>query len=534
MLDQHGEHRGDDAAEEYRRAGVAGGGWLDVSLGSKMDELIPRREFLKKVQAMGLGLAAGPLLSGIARAGETGARPNVLLVIFEDWGPYLGCYGHTDMFTPNVDKLAEEGQRFTNCFSMAPVCSPGRSTLMTGMSQYTTHSEQHRTAKADKRPLPAGAKSLPQIFRDAGYFTALGCGYSQKVDLNFQFESAEIYQGSDWKERKPGQPFFAHTTFLDTHRKWKHDHDHPIDPAKVTLPAWYPDTPLTRADWAMGLESAQIDDRCLGELITRLKNEGLYDNTIIVVTADHGIALPRGKQFLYSQGLHIPLVIRWPASVKPSTVDDRLVSNIDIEPTILALAGLPIPPTVQGKDVLNPANPARRYIFAGRDKMDETHDAMRAVRSHDFEYILNLMPERAYCQFNNYKESCYPGLATLNVLHMENKLSPVQDAFMKPSKPEEELYDLRKDPDEVHNLANDPAYADVLNELRAELKQWRDSVGDPGVTEVFRNSGWSSKYPTRSLQAWEQIESQWETYVLHDGPYPHIKAPSGFEVSKKA
>jgi uncharacterized sulfatase len=144
------------------------------------------------------------------------------------------------------------------------------------------------------------------------------------------------------------------------------------------------------------------------------------------------------------------------------------------------------------------------------------------------------MPERAYCQFNNYKESCYPGLATLNVLHMENKLSPVQDAFMKPSKPEEELYDLRKDPDEVHNLANDPAYADVLNELRAELKQWRDSVGDPGVTEVFRNSGWSSKYPTRSLQAWEQIESQWETYVLHDGPYPHIKAPSGFEVSKKA
>lgn len=452
-------------------------------------------------------------------------RPNVLLIILEDWGPYLGCYGQKEMLTPNLDRLAAEGRRYTDCFSMAPVCSVGRSSLMTGLSQYTTHSEQHRTAEADKRELPPGVKSLPQIFRDAGYFTALGCGYGKKIDLNFKFPTKEIYLGNAWSERKSGQPFFAHTTFLDTHRKWKHDPSHPIDPAKVTLPAWYPDTPLTRADWAMGLESAQIDDQHFGEIVARLKHEGLYDNTIIVVTADHGIALPRAKQFLYNEGLHIPLIIRWPGAVKPGTVDKRLVSNIDLVPTILALAGMPIPPTVQGKDILNPTNEPRRYIFAGRDKMDDTHDAMRAVRSHDYEYILNLMPERAYAQFNEYKESEYPGLAVMNVLHLENKLSPAQDAFMQPGKPAEELYDLRNDPDEVHNLAPDPASAGVLKEMRAELQQWRQSVGDPGVTEAFRNSGWSAKYPTRSLPEWQQIESNWEHYVLHGGAFPKIGNP---------
>ena len=403
---------------------------------------------------------------------------------------------------------------------------------MTGMSQYTTHSEQHRTSEVAKLELPPGVKSLPQIFRDAGYFTALGCcpyRGADKVDLNFKFPTKEIYLGTNWDARKPGQPFFAHTTILDTHRIWKHDPSHLIDPAKVTLPAWYPDTPMTRTDWAMGLESAQIDDRHFGELVARLKSDGLYDNTIIVVTADHGIALPRAKQFLYNEGLHIPLIIRWPATVKPGTVDERLVSNIDLEPTILAMAGLPIPPTVQGKDLLNPANAPRRYIFAGRDKMDATHDAMRAVRSQDYEYILNLMPERAYAQFNAYKEKEYPGLAVMNVLHLQEKLTPAQDAFMQPSKPPEELYDVRNDPDEVYNLAADPAYAGVLKEMRAALEQWRLSVGDPGVNELFRHSGWSPMYPTRSLPEWEQILSQWEEYVLHGGSYPFIEMPSVFK-----
>ena len=160
--------------------------------------------------------------------------------------------------------------------------------------------------------------------------------------------------------------------------------------------------------------------------------------------------------------------------------------------------------------------------------MDDTHDAMRAVRSYGYKYILNLMPERPYCQFNDYKERSYPGLAVLNVLHLQGKLPPEQDAFMQPSKPPEELYDLHNDPHELHNLAQDTACAPVLQELRAELAQWRKAVGDPGITEEFRKGGWPAKYPTRSLEEWQQIEQQWEDHLLRGGPAPKIFAPPEF------
>jgi len=455
------------------------------------------------------------------------AKPNVILIILEDWGPYLSCYGETLMHTPNLDRLATEGRRYNRAFTSAPVCSPGRSSLMTGMSQYSVHSEQHRTPEP-KPKLPPGVKSLPELFRDSGYFTALGCGYSAKIDLNFEFPEKEIYLGDDWSKRKPGQPFFAHLTLNGTHRTWKGDPSRPIDPARVTLPPWYPDSPLTRRDWAMGLESAQVSDRLFGEIVARLKREGIYDNTVIVVTADHGIALPRGKQFLYDEGLRIPLIIHWPARAKPGTASDELVSNVDIVPTILSIAGLPAPQYLQGRDLLDPSSPQRRFVFAARDKMDATHDAMRAVRSKDFKYTLNLMPERPYCQFNAYKERSYPGLALMNVLHLQGKLPPEQDAFMQPVKPPEELYDLRKDPREIHNVAQDPAYAAVIKEMRAELAKWRKSVGDPGVTAVFRKGGWPTKYPTRSLAEWQGILAEWENYVLRGGPMPKITEPDGF------
>ena len=485
-----------------------------------------RRDFLKLAGAAALtfpslGKSAAAVFQGLEKS-----RPNVLLIILEDWGPFLHCYGEKKMFTPNLDKLAAEGRRYTNCFTSAPVCSPGRSSLMTGMSQYTTLSHQHRTKQ--KPALPPGVKAVPDLFRDAGYFTALGCGYSSKIDLNFQFNEAESYLGNDWSKRNAGQPFYAHLTLIGTHRSWHADPSHPIDPAKVTLPSWYPDTPLTRKDWALGLESAQRSDQCMGEIVARLKKEGLYDNTAIVITADHGVALPRAKQFLYDDGLRIPLIIRWPARAKAGMVSDELVSNVDIVPTMLAIAGLPIPKTIQGHDLLDPAAQPRKYIFAGRDKMDDTHDAMRAVRSQSYKYILNLMPERPYCQFNDYKERSYPGLAVLNVLHLQGKLPPEQDAFMQSSKPPEELFDLRQDPHELHNLAQDPACAPVLQEMRAELEQWRKAVGDPGINDEFRKGGWSAKYPTRSLEEWQRIQQAWEDHLLRGGPAPKIFAPPEF------
>ena len=459
-------------------------------------------------------------------AADASSRPNVLLIIMEDWGPYLGCYGHREMSTPNLDAFAAEGVRFNQCYTTAPVCSVARSSLMTGLYQYAVHSEQHRTAGPDKQPLPAGVKSLPEIFRDAGYYTALGCGYHDKVDLNFKFDVKSIYAGKDWNGRRADQPFFAHLTLGSTHRFWKHDPAHPVDPAKVSLPAWYPDTPLTRADWAMALESAQISDREFGEIVARLKREGLYDNTVIVVTSDHGVALPRGKQFLYDEGLHLPLLIRGPNGIPANTVRDDLVANIDLVPTILGKAGLPIPAYLQGRNLFDASQPEPKYLFAGRDKMDDTHDAIRSVRSKEFRYILNLMPERAYCQFNHYKERQYPGLALMNVLHLQNKLPPEQDAFMQNTKPAEELYDLQNDPDEVRNLAANPEYAGRLAEMRSELARMRQIAGDPGVTDEFRAGGDPARYPTRTLEEWQTILKLWDPYVFDGGRVPTIGKPA--------
>jgi N-sulfoglucosamine sulfohydrolase len=483
---------------------------------------------MRTITLLLLALCTG-LLS--IHAAEAQQKPNVLLIILEDWGPYLHCYGEEEMFTPNLDQLAAEGVRYNRCFSSAPVCSVGRSSLMVGVSQYTTRTEQHRTG--NKKPLPAGIQSIMGRFVDAGYFTALGCGYSKKIDLNFSFDTA-LYQGKDWKERKPGQPFYAHLTLMQTHRSWKGDKQRPIDPAKVTIPPWYPDTPLTRKDWALGIESAQTSDRDIGTIVKRLKDEGIYENTIIVITADHGIALPRGKQFLYDEGLHIPLIIRWPARIKAGTVSDELVSNLDIVPTIFDLAGLARPDYLQGRSLVDPKQTEPNYIFAGRDKMDDTHDAIRIVRSHDFKYMLNLMPERPYCQYNAYKEKSYPGLAVMNVLHIQGKLPPEQDAFMQPNKPKEELYDLKKDPHELHNLAESPTYAATLNELREQMERWRTRVGDRGVTNAFRSGGWPATYPTRPLTDWMQIQSLWEAHILHDGASPTIPDAPGFAKETKA
>ena len=216
-------------------------------------------------------IALMPLSLAPLQAAEL-VKPNVLLIILEDWGPYLHSYGEKEMYTPNRDRLASEGRLYKNCFSSAPVCSAGRSTLMVGLSQYTTHTEQHRTADDQKPELPKGVQSLPDLFRNAGYFTALACGYSPKVDLNFKFDK-RAYQGKDWSERKPGQPFYAHLTLQQTHRPWKGDSQRPIDPKLVPMPLWYPDTPLTRKDWALGLESVQTSDRDIGDIIARLKQE---------------------------------------------------------------------------------------------------------------------------------------------------------------------------------------------------------------------------------------------------------------------
>jgi len=451
----------------------------------------------------------GVAISAWARAADAPQRPNIVWIMAEDICPDLSCYGVEAVRTPNLDGLAADGVRYTNAFTTAPVCSTSRSAMMTGMYQNAIGAHQHRTA--DKRPLAGGVTPFPILLKKAGYHT--GLMYNKKLDLNFRHDSKEILADGDW-EKAGERPLFAQITIANTHRSWHHHAECPVDPAKVVVPPYYPDTPLVRRDIANGLEEIQKMDQTVGEILKRLDEEGLAPNTLVIFIGDNGRCEVRGKQFLYDGGTHIPLVMRWPGHIKPGQVCDDLVSSIDITATILAAAGVGVHKWMQGRDLLDPSTPQRDYVFTARDKMDDTHDAMRACRDKRFKYILNLMPERAYCQLNEYKEKQYPLLALLNVMHLKGQLSEVQDRFMQPTKPKEELYDVVADPYETKNLADDPKCAADLERMRKALDDWRKMVGDEGVTEEFRKGGWPSTYPTHSLEEWEARLKEWETKLL--------------------
>jgi uncharacterized sulfatase len=360
--------------------------------------------------------------------------------------------------------------------------------------------------------------------------------------------------GEDWSERKSGQPFFARITFGGTHRTWNRDPQRPIDTEDIELPPYYPDTAFCRRDWANGLEQMQLVDREVGELLKRLDDEGLSDSTIVFFIADHGRCHIRGKQFLYDGGIRIPMIMRWPGKVAPDQVSNNMVMSIDICATILEAAGIQPPVPLHGKNLLSKAVKERKYVFAARDKMDETHDSMRAIRSKDHKLILNLMPERPWCQYNRYKEGAYPILAEMNVLNLKGELTPEQAAFLAPSKPAIELFDLRRDPYEVNNVADDPDYAAIKAELLSELETWRqDVIQDKGVSAEFRaqdvfpatcptptldawveanavkydfnKHGWPAWYPTRTLAEWEKARQQWAPYVFRK-PNEEVARPT--------
>lgn len=487
--------------------------------------------------------------SNSALASQPDVRPNILWITIEDWSPDLSCYGTKGIHTPHVDKLASEGIRYETAFTTSPVCSTSRSAMMTGFHQNYIGAHQHRTD--DKKPLPYGIRPIPHLFADAGYHTSL---MSWKTDCNFLPDTkAELFMGKDWSERKDGQPFFARISFHGTHRKWNRDPQRPIDPKDIELPPYYADTPFIRRDWANGLEQMQLVDREVGALLKRLDDEGLRDNTIVFFIGDHGRCHIRGKQFLYDEGTRIPMIMRWPGKVEPGQVNNDLVMSIDICATILEAAGIKAPVALHGKSLFSDDVKNRKYVFAARDKMDDAHDAMRSIRSKDHKLILNLMPERAYCQFSHYKEFAYPPLAEMNVLKLQGKLTPVQAAFFARTKPEIEMFDLEKDPHEIHNVASDPAYADTKAQLLAELKNWRDNViKDEGVSAAFRAKGvfpetcptptvgeWVEKnvknydftkngsppwFPTRTLAEWEKARDAWIPYVFR-GPTENVERP---------
>lgn len=398
--------------------------------------------------------------------------PNIIWIVSDDLGTDIGCYGNEVVRTPNLDKLASESVRYTHLHTVTAVCSPSRSALITGMYPVSINSHQHRTRL--KKKLPDGVEPITKYFHEAGYYVTNSNSSGKrkgKTDYNFEFSFDEVFDGFDWKEKEKDQPFFAQFQIFLPHRPFHADTVHPVSPEEVKIPPYYPDHPIVRKDWALYLETIQHVDERLGDLMDRLEEEGALENTVVFFFGDQGRPHLRAKQWLYDPGTNTPLMVRWPDGRDAGKVFDQLVSNVDIPVSSLSIAGIPVPEHLQGIDFLSGKDQERKHLFTMRDRRDETVDRIRAIRTKEFKYIRNFYPERPYTQTNAYKKFRYPALTLMEVMHEQGKLDEIQSLFMSTEKPEEELYDLKNDPFEVNNLAKNPEFQSVLNDLRAVLDE---------------------------------------------------------------
>ena len=454
-------------------------------------------------------------LCALTAAVRAADKPNIVWILVDDMSANFSCYGETAIRTPHVDALAAEGTRFSRAFVTAPICSISRSALLTGRYQTSIGCQNHRSGSA-KFPIPLAPDTpfVAQLFKTAGYhvsnvafdaFVRAGEATAQpvgiaKTDYNFVWDRPATFDTTHWATRKDGQPFFAQVQLHGG--KNRGQKPGPQWPAKaratlgdntpesaVKLPPYLPDDPVIRADWAQYLDCVRQTDWEVGRIMQRLRDAGELDRTVIFFWTDHGISHVRNKQFLYDGGIHIPLVVRGPG-IDAGKVREDLVEHIDIATASLALAGIERPATMQARDVFAKDYAPRKYVFAARDRADETVDRIRSVRSERWKYIRNFYPARPYLQPNNYKDS-KAIVQTMRSLHAEGKLDAAQSLIMAETRPREELYDLQADPHELRNLAADPAHAATLAEHRAALEDWivrtEDRGRAPESEEVYLN-----------------------------------------------
>jgi arylsulfatase A-like enzyme len=438
----------------------------------------------------------------------TAIRPNIVWIVCEDMSPHLGSYGEKVAKTPVLDQLAKESVRFTQAYSTAGVCAPSRSALITGNYQTSIGGHNMRTlgfsasAKNDypvglkpySAVIPAGVKCFPEYLRMAGYY----CTNNAKQDYQFEAPVTAWDESSNkghWRNRPDkNQPFFSVFNLETTHESqvWVRDKEPLlVDPKTVEVPRYYPDDSVSRHVIARFLSNVMVMDKQVGQIIQQLKDDGLYENTILFFYSDHGDGMPFVKRELYHRGLKVPLLIKAPFLPK-GTTDDQLVSFVDFGPSVLSIAGIPIPKTMQGQAFLGAqkAKTERKYIYAARDRMDSEYDRVRAVNDGRFNYLRNYMPEKPYYQDIKYR-LMNPLMKHILTLKKEGKLNEEQMYWFRPNKVAEELYDTHNDPDEFKNLASDPSYAKKLAELRKKHEEWTKRYGDLGaINEVELVKKW--------------------------------------------
>ncbi len=491
-----------------------------------------RRDLLHPAALAAVVLALGGFVRSVE--GAEAAKPNILWLTCEDIGPELGCYGDAYADTPNLDRLAGKGMLYLHCWSNAPVCAPARTAIISGMYPPSTGSEHMRSITR----LPEGMKMYPQFLREAGYY----CTNNSKEDYNLQ-KPGQVWDESSgkghWKNRKPGQPFFAIFNYTNTHesRIRTRPHECVHDPAKAPIPAYHPDTPEVRLDWAQYYDNITAMDGLVGKRLQEIEEAGLADETIVFFYGDHGSGMPRSKRFPYNSGLHVPLIVYVPEKFQhlapkeyqPSGKSDRLVSFVDLAPTLLSLVGTKPPEYVQGHAFMGRYETAPQpYIYGFRGRMDERYDMMRTVRNQRYVYIRNYMPHLIYGQHVRYM-FVTPTTHVWRRLFDEGKLTPEQSHFWE-KKPPEELYDLASDPDEVHNLADSPDHKQILERMRQAQRQLAREIRDVGFlpeNEIHSRSEGSSpyevghdpkQYPMERIMATAELAS-----ALEPGAVPKLK-----------
>jgi len=420
-------------------------------------------------------------------------RPNIVLIIADDQGAEdLGCYGNKGIRTPNLDRLAADGMRFTRAFNACSSCSPSRSSIITGRYPHSTGAERLHM------PLPREQVTFVEKLKAAGYWTAaagkwhLGPAVKDRFDLVIEGagtlppDAARDGSGCEaWvptlQGRPKDKPFFCWLAAMDPHRPYgKNATAQPHQPQDVTVPPYLPDNPETRGDLALYYDEIHRLDGYVGQVIAELQRQDVLENTMVVYITDNGRPFPRCKTTVYDSGVKTPLLIRWPARVKPGTVCDGLTSTVDLAPTFLDLAGIAEkPPTFQGKSfagqLSDPTVGYREYVFHEHNWHDYTAFE-RAVRSTKYKYIRNAWPDLRGTPPADAVRS--PTYAAMQKLHAEGKLSIEQQDPLLAPRPAEQLFDLETDPHELKNLANDPAHAAKLAELRKVLDGWQAETAD--------------------------------------------------------
>ena len=431
----------------------------------------------------------------LSPAADAPKRPNILWLTCEDISCNLGCYGDRDAVTPRLDAFARQGTLYANAFSIAGVCAPSRSCLITGIYPSTLGSQYMRC----KAELPKGITTFTVPLRKAGYY----CTNNVKTDYNFTAPK-EAWDDSSrkahYRGRGKGQPFFAVFNNVVTHESrirtpeaaFKRDTARLApgqrhDPAKVAVPPYHPDVPAVRRDWARYHDLITAMDKWAGDKLDELDKAGLADDTIVFFYSDHGAGLPRGKRWLYDTGMKVPLLVRFGknfahlAPTRAGATTKRLASFVDFGPTVLSLAGVAVPAPMQGVPFLGKAaGKPREAVFGIRDRMDERNDCSRAVRDARWKYIRNYQWWKPWAQPLNYME-LMPTMAAWRKLKAAGNLEGGPALWMRDRKLFEELYDLAADPHELNNLAGDKKHEGDLRRLRGLHLDWYKRTRDLGL-----------------------------------------------------